>query len=138
MTSTRKSESNKRNASRSTGPRTPGGKLRSRTNARRHGLATPVEHDSEARGRIEYLTAILAEGSHDCERIEQSRILAACHLDLHRIRSARYEVFLTIDNLENASCNDLETAMRAMDKINQYERRALSKRRRALRKSEAC
>jgi hypothetical protein len=135
MVSTRKLEANKRNASRSTGPRTPGGKLRSRNNARRHGLATPVENDSEERERIDCLAAILAEGGNDFPRIERSRIVAECHFDLHRVRAARYDVFLTMNDLEDVSGNDLEVALRAMDRISRYEGRALSKRKQALRKS---
>ena len=38
MTSFRQIEANRRNARQSTGPKTPGGKQRSRRNAMRHGL----------------------------------------------------------------------------------------------------
>jgi hypothetical protein len=133
VTSARKIESNKRNASRSTGPRTPGGKLRSRNNARRHGLATRIEDDPEAQGRIEDLTTILAEGSNEFEHVERSRTLAECYFDLRRIRAARYEVFLSISDFENVSGGDFENALRAMDGISRYETRASSKRRQALR-----
>jgi hypothetical protein len=135
MTSIRKIESNKNNASRSTGPRTPGGKLRSCQNARRHGLATRIEDDPEAKGGIECLTAILAEGSVDFERIEQSRVLAERRFDLRRIRAARFDIFTTISDLENASFDDFDKALRAMGSISRYERRAFSKNKRALRKS---
>jgi hypothetical protein len=135
MTSIRKIEANKNNASRSTGPRTPGGKLRSSQNARRHGLATRIEDDPEARGGIECLTAMLAEGTDDFERIEQSRMLAERHFNLRRIRAARFDVFSTISDLENASLNDFERALRAMASISRYERRALSKNKLALRES---
>jgi hypothetical protein len=135
MTSIRKIEANKNNASRSTGPRTPGGKLRSSQNARRHGLATRIEDDPEARGGIECLTAMLAEGTDDFERIEQSRMLAERHFNLRRIRAARFDVFSTISDLENASLNDIERALRAMASISRYERRALSKNKLALRES---
>jgi hypothetical protein len=116
MTSTRKLESNKSNASRSTGPRTPGGKLRSRNNARRHGLATPVEDDGEERGRIESLTAIPAEGTTDFRRIEQLRMIAECHFDLRRIRVARHDVFLTTADFENLGGNGLEAALDAIER----------------------
>jgi hypothetical protein len=135
MTSFRKIEANKNNASRSTGPRTPGGKLRSSQNARQHGLATRIEDDPEARGGIECLTAMLAEGTDDFERIEQSRMLAERHFNLRRIRAARFDVFSTISDLENASLNDFERALRAMASISRYERRALSKNKLALRES---
>jgi hypothetical protein len=135
MTSARKIESNKRNASRSTGPRTPGGKLRSRHNALRHGLATRIEDDTEARSEIDSLSAILAEGSNDFERVEHSRNLAKCHFDLRRIREARFDVFLTMHDLDNASAGDFENALRAMNSINRYATRAFSKSKQALRNS---
>jgi hypothetical protein len=135
MTSIRKIESNKNNASRSTGPRTSGGKLRSCQNARRHGLATRIEDDPEAKGGIECLAAILAEGNDDFERIEQSRVLAECHFDLRRIRAARFHVFSKMNDLENASREDFEKALRAMGSISRYQRRAFSKGKRLLRKS---
>ena len=137
MTSIRKIESNKSNASRSTGPRTSGGKLRSGQNARRHGLATRIENDSEAKGEIERLSAILAEGADGFESIEQSRILAERHFDLRRIRAARFDVFSTISDLENASLDDFEKALHAVVSISRYEKRAFSKSKRALRKFAA-
>jgi hypothetical protein len=135
MTSTRKMESNKRNASRSTGPRTPGGKLSSRDNARRHGLAARRGEDRDEREGIERLTAILAEGSDNFSQVERAKIVAECHFDLRRIRTARLDLFLRIKNLENAGSEDFEIAVRAMESINRYERRALSRRKQALRGS---
>jgi len=117
MTSILKIESNKTNASRSTGPRTPGGKLRSRHNARRHGLATRIEDDPAAKDGIACLTVILADGDDGFERI----------------RAARCDVFLSVTDLEHASAEDFEVALRAMDSISRYATRAVSKRKRALR-----
>jgi hypothetical protein len=132
MTSSRKIESNKRNASRSTGPRTAGGKSRSKINARRHGLATRLEDGYEQSKGIECLTAILANGNDDFIWVEQSRVVAECHFDLRRIRTARHDVFLKVHDLANVSGNDLEDALCAMDRISRYERRARSKRKQAL------
>ena len=135
MTSARKLEANKSNACRSTGPRTPGGKSRSRLNARRHGLATRIEDDPEATRAIECLAAILAEGADDFQCMEKTRFLAECHFDLQRVGAARCEVFATIDDPENATGSDFENALRAMDNISRYQTRAFSKTKRALRKS---
>jgi hypothetical protein len=109
--------------------------LRSSQNARRHGLATRIEDDPEARGGIECLTAMLAEGTDDFERIEQSRMLAERHFNLRRIRAAHFDVFSTISDLENAGLDDFERALREMASIGRYERRAFSKNKRALRES---
>jgi hypothetical protein len=75
-------------------------------------LATRLEDGCEAKERIDGLTAILAEGGDDFERIEQPRILTGCRFDLHRIRAARYDVFLAMDHLENVSGSDLENSLR--------------------------
>jgi hypothetical protein len=135
MTSTRKIESNKKNASRSTGPRTPGGKLRSRVNSRRHGLATRIEDDTETKDSIDCLTEILSEGNNGIGCEEQARVLAECHFEKRRIRAARFDVFLTMADLENASAEDFEVALRAMSNISRYATRAFSKAKRAIRKS---
>ena len=81
------------------------------------------------------MAAILAEGRDEFERVEQSRALAESHFDLRRIRAARYDVFLRMGDLEKGSASDLETALHAIDKINRYETRALSRSKRALLKS---
>ncbi len=68
-----------------------------------------------------------------------ARVLAESHFDLQRIRAARYEVFLTIDDFENANGDDFENAngddfeeaLNEMDKISRYETRALSKTKRS-------
>jgi hypothetical protein len=125
---TRKIESNTRNASRSTDPRTMAGKLCSRKNALRHGLAAPIEQSDG----IDDLAAILAEGDEGCCRTQQSRVIAECHFDLQRIQAARYDVLLMVENFDIGNSVDLERALVAMEKINRYETSTLSKRRRVL------
>jgi hypothetical protein len=106
--------------------------LRSCQNARRHGLAIRIEDDPEAKAGIECLTAMLAEGADDFERIEQLRMLAERHFDLRRIRAARFDVFSTINESKNAGLDDFEKALRAMASISRYEKRALSRGKQAL------
>jgi hypothetical protein len=87
--------------------------------------------------RIGCLAAILAEGVDNMERTEQSHVIAECYFDLRRIRLARYEILLAIANLQNVSGKDFAVAARVMDKVSRYETRAVSKRKRALRKANA-
>ena len=59
MTSPAKIAANRRNARRSTGPRSTAGKARARRNAFRHGLATPASVDHVATDRIDELVDAL-------------------------------------------------------------------------------
>jgi len=133
MISTRKAAANKRNASLSTGPRTLGGKLRSRHNSRRHGLATPVGNDPTAALNIDRLARALAAYSNDYWRIEKARLVAENYFDLMRIRAARAELVWRIGGFEDGIDFDLNRAASAFEKIARYEQRTRSRLRRGLR-----
>lgn len=132
MISNRKLKANMRNASLSTGPRTLGGKLRSRNNALRHGLAIPIDNDPIAVQNIERLTQVLAGFSNDFWRNEYARIIAQCYFDMRRIHTVRTAVLHRIGELEVASISEHALVAEAIEKINRYERRVLSTRRTAL------
>jgi hypothetical protein len=130
MTSSRKFESNKKNASLSTGPRSQGGKLRSKMNACRHGLATRLSEIPEQSGRLERLANILAEGSNHLVVAEEARVIAECYLDLQRIRAVRHGAFHEI--IRAQTIDDLKSPVSDIAKINRYARRAISRRKTAL------
>lgn len=128
MTSGRKLESNKKNASLSTGPRSQGGKLRSKMNARRHGLATYLSDIPQQSSRLERLTAILADGIHLL--VEESRLIAECHLDMQRIRATQHGMLREI--IKAQTMEELKASLTEIEKIDRYRRRAASRRKTAL------
>lgn len=130
MTSSRKIESNKKNASWSTGPRSLGGKLRSRMNARRHGLATQLRDIPEQADRLEQLATILAEGKNNLLATEELQLIAECHIDMQRIRAAQHGLLHQIITAESEE--DLKSSLSAVEKIDRYRRRAVSKRKKSL------
>jgi hypothetical protein len=87
MTSERKIQANRRNAQRSTGPRSRKGKRRVSKNALR-GLATRILDDPEKLAQVEQLVRALApEGRPD--RLQLARIVAEAELEVIRVRTAR-------------------------------------------------
>jgi hypothetical protein len=133
LISNRKLSANIRNASLSTGPRTLGGKLRSRNNSLRHGLAIRIDDDPGAVQNIERLAQVLAGFSNDFWYNERARTIAECYFDMRRIHTARTAVLHRIGELEAADTSEHVLAAEAVEKINRYERRVLSRRRKALR-----
>jgi hypothetical protein len=133
MTSTRQIDANRRNAQRSTGPKTQEGKLASRNNALRHGLARPIENDPDLILRRQELTAIFAQGSRDEGHREIARDVADGFLALGRIRSFRSQVLEQLGEFEQALPKDHDQGLRQLQRIQRYERRVLSHRRKALR-----
>lgn len=131
MISARRLVANKQNATLSTGPRTQAGKLRSRANAHRHGLATQLSDDPDERSKIECLAVVLTDGCDHISLGAQARIIAECYFDLRRIRNARHGTFLKMGRTE--SYIDLESAVSEITKIDRYAQRTLSKRKTALR-----
>jgi hypothetical protein len=80
---------NRRNARRSTGPRTSEGKSRVAKNALRHGLAMPVGLDPQLGGEVENLAQIIAGQGANAVRFEAARRIAEAEIDLLRVRRAR-------------------------------------------------
>jgi hypothetical protein len=133
MTSVRKIQSNRKNAQKSTGPRSEAGRHRSRRNALRHGLAIAIGSDPSFGEDIKRLANALARGRSGLNVGEFAHQAAEAEIDLLRIRKLRASRFAAVvDNpkmkLENHFELDDELA-----KLERYERRAFSRRKRALR-----
>jgi len=132
MTSERKTISNRKNAQKSTGPRSELGRLRSRRNALRHGLAVAIGSDPSFSKDIESLATILASGRSGQLVQEFARQGAEAHLDLVRIRQHRAErLDATLGNLKS-TLEDYAELNNNLAQLERYERRAFSRRKRAL------
>jgi hypothetical protein len=133
MTSDRKIESNRKNAQKSTGSRSEAGQRRSRRNALRHGLAIAIGSDSTLSEDVKRLAGALAQGRSGSNISELAHQAAEAEIDLLRIRKLRTSRFNAIlGNLE-AKLDDHWEFNEELAKLERYERRAFSRRKRALR-----
>lgn len=144
MTSQRKADANRRNAMRSTGPRTIAGKTRSRRNALKHGLDVPLNRDDSFSGRIEELTNELISSLAKPQDI--ARLTAEAQLALMRVQEARIGIINgtlkhQVDITDTASdvahrAKAIAAALSDLVPLDRYERRALSRLRKVLRNFE--
>jgi len=83
----RQIKANRRNALKSTGPKSGSGKKRSCQNAYRHGLSIPISVRSEAKHK--HLSRQFAGDATDKEILELAEQAADAQLDLERVRKAQ-------------------------------------------------
>lgn len=134
MPSDRQIAANRNNAKKSTGPRSEAGRKASRGNARHHGLAIAIDTDPAFHDDIEKLAKALSLSSGMQNADERAREAAVAELDLVRIRKIRASLFETLSLVANdATSGSLAELNDKLAKLERYERRAFSRRKRALR-----
>ena len=89
MASERQIAANQRNARKSTGPRSRGGKQRARRNAYRHGLSQGASSSLVFADQLAKLTRQIAGGSKDPTALDRARAVAEAELDVIRVRRAK-------------------------------------------------
>lgn len=113
MRSSARTRANRRNAQRSTGPRTPEGKAKVACNARKHGLAAARRPD-DAGALIDALADALRQ-----EGLGREAYPLACAMaDSMRVRQVR----AAIDS--SSMQRDASEQIRHMERLDRYERRA--------------
>jgi hypothetical protein len=133
MTSPAKQRANRRNAEKSTGPKTAAGKARAARNSRRHGLTLPVLADPALSPEIDTIartieTSLLGRAAgahghhHACE-------IADAIIDLRRVR----EVKLPLIGKLEADLSQASGPLRELVRLDRYEHRAFTRRNRAIR-----
>lgn len=128
MTSDLMRQTNRANAARSTGPRTRTGRARAARNARRHGLSLPVAADPALAPEVSALAhEIAGEGASVARHAAAVRI-AEAQIDLLRVRRVRQT--LMAEMLADVAGRDGTVRLLRVDR---YERRALSRRKLAIR-----
>ena len=144
MSSAAKIAANRRNAQRSTGPRSAAGKARTRYNAFRHGLSLPPTFDERALERMADLAGELVEESTLPEVHDFATLVAEAQVEAERVRQVKVEIInQSARRLVGEKAGGLPAKERAalafagMTKtlvaLDRYENRALSRRNGALR-----
>ena len=89
MASERQIAANRRNARKSTGPRSGAGKKRASRNACRHGLTLSITSTAAFAKQLDKLVRKIAGDSEDAMVLERARAIAQADLELARVRRAK-------------------------------------------------
>jgi hypothetical protein len=89
MTNEQQRQANRRNAAKSSGPRSPAGRRRASGNSYRHGLAASLPSNAEQARRVEELAREIAGDTTHQVILEQARATAQAEFDLAQVRRVK-------------------------------------------------
>jgi hypothetical protein len=152
MASERQIAANRRNARKSTGPRSGAGKKRASRNAYRHGLTLSITSTAAFAKQLDNLVREIAGDTEDAIMLERARAAAQAELDLAQIRRAKVALIERASALgeldqgrptlpeptampsqePDRSTEAIRRALPELRKLDRYERRAAAQRERAV------
>ncbi len=148
MTSERKITANQSNALASTGPRTASGKARASCNSKKHGVSLSVLVDPLFFNQLQSLGKEIAGEHASAKLMEPACRIAAAQIDLVRVRQVRNGLLSEATAIlfnENFVSDQLAkphqvigNLISRLTPLDRYERRALSRRKRAIRDFDLC
>jgi hypothetical protein len=134
MSSPQKISANCANAQRSTGPRSAAGKAQSRLNAWKHGLAIPVSANPEWSCEVARLARVIAgEKENNPHILDAAARVAEASVSVVRVRNMKATFFDILFRNMSVIKLGIEIFGKSLDRLERYERRALSQRRTAIR-----
>jgi hypothetical protein len=135
VTSAKAIAANRRNARRSTGPRTAAGKRRVARNALRHGAIAGLHADPAMSAEVARIAAVLAGPDASPRLVALVRPVAEAEHEMLRARSARAALIdlaaATIPT--HAQWEAVVQSLPSVVRLDRYERSAMKRRNRALR-----
>jgi hypothetical protein len=140
---------NRRNARRSTGPRSRAAKKRSSQNSFRHGLSAGATVDAERIKRVETLARKIAGAKTDFVTLECARTIAQAQFDLAQVGRVKLALMSLIKEFRgsqmrqgdaaakptiapNSNADSIQRALSELIRLDRYERRAAVRRARAV------
>jgi hypothetical protein len=130
MATAKQIAANRANARRSTGPRTAAGRAKSSRNSFRHGLSLPLSTDPQLSAMIGLLANAIAGERPTEDQLQAAMVVAEAQLDLKRIHDVQIEAASSVQIATETP--DLQS-LRSSWALNRYTRRALSRRKFAVR-----
>ncbi len=133
MSDTARALASRANGRKSAGPKTAAGKARAVRNARRHGLTVPVVKDPALApdvGDLARKIEVSVVGAElDERRHDLACRIAEAMIDLRRVRTAKLLVIAAL----HADPKTATAPLRELARLDRYERRALARRKLAIR-----
>jgi hypothetical protein len=132
-----RAQASRANGRKSGGPKSAAGKARAKMNARRHGLAVPLLADFAIVQEVRDLARRIEVSVTGAELDEHGHALAcriaATLIDLRRVRAAKLPLVAELAaDLRNAA-----RPLKALARLDRYERRTLSRRKATMREFDA-